>query len=395
MKQSKFSSMFLLALLLPAWLLAQGNNADENKIKAKVRSFFNANKNVLLGQDPDAALVAEQESDDIKLHGKPELGRNKQVLDKLKTEGIEYQKGQIVDIQYFDFSVSGNTAKIFAAAQYKLHFKAKQDAPEFTQYEELREFGFVQEKNKWVMSYQKLYPFGLKLNTTPDDSLQIKDLPVNKDNPAGKTGKIQNPVQSEEEGLAANNTNTERRTGGPSETTFMAGEPTRIFGTYNKTAAASYATTYAYNYNTANYRTYTANDCTNFISQCLKAGGWADAGNTLTRTANTSWYYSSLGTGFTTYTWAGAHNHYFFHKESGRSTVGAYVSSLRLGDIMQVSFANNGQIDHTVIVSKEDVSGADYVSYHSTNTLNKPVNQFVSDCGAGAAFYVWLLKSTF
>jgi hypothetical protein len=216
-------------------------------------------------------------------------------------------------------------------------------------------------------------------------------MPKMMDKPANETGN--NPVPENREGNAP--APGGRGPAADEMADLALQSPT---GTYNKTAAAAYAVKHATVYNTASYRTYTANDCTNFISQCLKAGGWSETGTSLSRTSNTTWLYSSLGESFTSYTWAGAHNHYFFHKETARSVAGAYISDLRLGDIMQVSFNGDGQIGHTVIVSKEDTNGTDYVSYHSTNTLNKPVTQFLSDVRAtspSALFYVWLVKATF
>ncbi len=383
----KLVTLLMSLLLISMQGAAQNSNADENKIKAKVRSYFNANKNVLLGTAVEAAFEQDADVDDMKVKGKSELDRNKKVRDDLKSQGVEYEKGQIVNVEYFDFTSNETSARIFATARYKLSFKAGPGAPEYTEYDELREFSFVKNKNKWEMQSQKLYPLGLKLNITPDDSLSVNDIPKMTDKPANASGKDPAPASGDGNAPAPEDK-------GPSAGDMAINTVQVPTGTYNKTAAANYALKYAMTGNTASYRTY-GNDCTNFISQCLAAGGWTGTGSALSRTSNTTWFYSSLGESFTTYTWAGAHNHYFFHKETARSTAGAYVSSLRLGDIMQVSFSNDGHIGHTVIVSKEDTNGTDYVSYHTTNTLNKPVTQFVSDCGATAAFYVWLVKATF
>ncbi len=379
--------LLTVALFICTNTSAQNANADENKVKAKVRSYFNANKNVLLGTATEAAFEQDTDVDDVKVKSKSELDRNKKVHDDLKGKGVEYEKGQIVNIDYFDFTSTETSARIFAAARYKMSFKAGSGAPEYAEYDELREFTFIKNKNKWEMESQKLYPLGLKLNITPDDSISVNDIPKMMDKPANATG--DNPAPENRDG------NTPAPGGrGPAADEMVDVTLPSPTGTYNKATAAAYAVKHAITYNTGGYRSY-GNDCTNFISQCLKAGGWSETGTSLSRTSNTTWLYSSLGEGFTSYTWAGAHNHYFFHKETARSTAGAYVSSLRLGDIMQVSFAGDGHIGHTVIVSKEDTNGTDYVSYHTTNTLNKPVTQFVSDCGASALFYVWLVKSTF
>ena len=386
MKQLKLMMVFCLLASVPLTTLAQ-DQADENKIKARVRSFFNANKNVLLGQAPDAALAAETDADDIREKGKPELDRHKQVADKLRSEGLEYAKGQILDIRYDQLTISGNTATLFATAVYKLHFKPKDGIPEFTQYDETREITLAKQGNKWVLTSQKLHIQGIP-GSGAKDSLPTTGLPALQDAPAGTTGRAIRSLHEERDGYAVNETAVQETTGGPLATEYP------WFVTYNRTAAANYAVTYAYTSNSASYRTY-GNDCTNFISQCLKAGGWTDAGGLLSRTANTSWFYGSFES-TTSYTWAGAHNHYFFHKESARSTAGTNVYVMSLGDVMHVDFSGDGHIDHTVIVSKEDAAtGNDFVSYHTTNVLNKPVSQFISDCGATAKFYVWRVKSSY
>jgi hypothetical protein len=390
MRQLKFNSVFILALLFPGWLMAQPTNADENKIKAKVRSFYNANKNVLLGQNPDAALLAEPESEDLKENGAPELNRHKQVADKLRTEGLEYAKGQILDIRYDQLTVSGSTATLFATATYKLHFKPKDGVPEFTQYDETRELAFSKQGNKWVMTSQKLHIMGVPWDAGKD-SLPTGRIPGSKGNPAQTTGKAQKIFHTEEDGYAFETTGGAQGKGGPLATGYLWVP----YVTYNRIAAANYANAYAINSNSGSYRTY-GNDCTNFVSQCLKAGGWTDAGGLLTRQENTSWFYGSFEA-TTSYPWAGAENHYWFHSASGRSTSGTSVYTMSLGDVLQADFGPtpDNNINHTVIVSKEDAAGNDFVSYHSNNTLNKPVSQFIAALPAGTSYYVWRVKSVY
>lgn len=388
MKLLKKFFLYLLFISSSFYSTAQ-NQAEENKIKAKVRSFFNANKNVFLGQNPDAALLSEPESDDIKLNGKAELERSKQVAVKLKTQGLEYEKGQILDIRYDNLNITADKATLFATAVYKLHFKHKEGVPEFTQYDETRELTFSKQTNKWILVNQKLYIQGIPWNSEKD-SIPTTTSP-DKGQPTQTMGKVILSQNIEEDFYASKNERSNLIKGGPLVSEYII-EPSV---TYNKIAAANYALAYATVSNSNNYRTY-GNDCTNFVSQCLKAGGWIEAGGVFSRTSNSSWFYGSYESS-TSYTWAGAENHYWFHQSTGRSTLATSVYNMSLGDVLQADFGPtpDNNINHTVIISKEDASGNDFVSYHSSNTLNKPMSQFISDCGPGTSFYGWRLKSIY
>lgn len=95
--------------------------------------------------------------------------------------------------------------------------------------------------------------------------------------------------------------------------------------TYDKLAATNYAETYAISPNTA-YKDMSANggggDCTNFVSQCVRAGG----GNNDT-TGSYTWWYNNQGTSSTTddtwvWTWASAYG--FNYAVRGNYTMSEY-----------------------------------------------------------------------
>jgi hypothetical protein len=72
--------------------------------------------------------------------------------------------------------------------------------------------------------------------------------------------------------------------------------PTASAFTYNRNTAAAYADTYYLNHNT-NYQYFANNDCTNFISQALQAGGVPNIGTTLTNSTvdPDAWYHLTTG----------------------------------------------------------------------------------------------------
>ncbi|MFI7438661.1 amidase domain-containing protein [Nonomuraea indica] len=138
------------------------------------------------------------------------------------------------------------------------------------------------------------------------------------------------------------------------------------------------------------FRTYD-NDCTNFMSQIVLAGGWTEVGAypINDRTSNSNWWYNSLGTFATTYTWAGAHNWYFFaQQESQRTSHIDNVYKALVTDIIQVDWsptgAPDGTLDHTMIVTDRD-PGDDglavelYLTYHTSNQKNKSLSRIKAE----------------
>lgn len=371
---------FLIMLFLPIVIWGQNTENDSKKIESRIWAFLNANKNTLLGKNNNGL---KKDSLDVYSDLQKELlkleNENEKILSDFKVNSIGYKNGKIISVEYLSKNINANSAEFSVNTNYKFNFNQKTGAPEYTEYNEIRVFNFVKDKNRWVLNSQRIVVNGLKQNNseTEDNKDIINDLPARI-----SVNNFNNNFDTKTS-IAQNNYEIAR---GPNFSKDF--QPVYY---YNQTAAANYALKYALSSNSSSYRTYT-NDCTNFISQCLTAGGWTETGSTLNRTQSDVWFYNSLSESLTSYTWAGANNHYQFHKVSGRSTMGTTTGQLRLGDILQVDFEGDGVVDHTVIVSKEDSTGADYVSYHTTNTLNKPLSQFISACGTSAKFYVWLVK---
>lgn len=150
---------------------------------------------------------------------------------------------------------------------------------------------------------------------------------------------------------------------------------------YNRNKAVDYAKKYALSPNPsfkyfADYETY-GGDCTNFISQCLFAGGapmsygteyawWYKKSNSI-NTQNDTWSIS----------WAVAHSLFWalkVNKERNyKGPKGLEVNSvneLELGDI--ISYENDeGVIYHTAIITSFGSSGP-LISQHTFDALNIP-----------------------
>ncbi|MEV4643202.1 amidase domain-containing protein [Actinoplanes sp. NPDC049548] len=132
----------------------------------------------------------------------------------------------------------------------------------------------------------------------------------------------------------------------------------------------NYARKYAKKYNPS-YRAFKEEDCTNFVSQALRAGGWKD---------DYGWYWSSdnwwYNSDHQTYTWAGADNWSRFAKK--RTTHLDNVWKMLPGDVLQADWDANGTKDHTMIVTKVS-KGEVYLSYHSNDELDKPLSRIIRE----------------
>ncbi len=164
-------------------------------------------------------------------------------------------------------------------------------------------------------------------------------------------------------------------------------EPNDPLVSVNRNSVAVYALTYWSSYNT-NYRSF-PNDCTNFTSQALKYGGWTMISGLYT--LDSVWWYNSLNQ---SRTWAGAHNFYYFARNySGRASRAPYISSLRVGDMLQADLDANGNIEHSMIVTKVS-NGVPYLTYHTTNTKNKSFTE-IQRSYPNARWYGWNLYSSY
>lgn len=152
----------------------------------------------------------------------------------------------------------------------------------------------------------------------------------------------------------------------------------RIAG-YNAIAARNYAYR---NYNTQNkaYNYYGSNggDCTNFVSQCLYAGGMKET--IPSRVPNgingTSSYWYSLKPNVST-AWirvADFHS-YWAPKVPDANYEGDTTVSRngKVGDVVQIRYAGTLKRWHTMIITKKD-SKQVYLSGHTTNRKDHPIS---------------------
>lgn len=177
----------------------------------------------------------------------------------------------------------------------------------------------------------------------------------------------------------------------------------RLLQRYSRAAAAAYARTWAMRDNPA-YGRIEPNDCTNFVSQALIAGGWTMSGGSCSdRKDKNAWWFNPMecrwvgGRPWATevkasFTWGGAQNLYWFMKASGRGAEVPDPMDLEIGDVLQMDMGsghyNAGHIGHSMIVTGK--SAADLLlSYHEDHHLDEPLSAIKSRYPS-ATWYPWM-----
>lgn len=136
-----------------------------------------------------------------------------------------------------------------------------------------------------------------------------------------------------------------------------------FFFRYNRLRAVQYAERWWNDYNPF-YKKFDV-DCTNFISQCLHAGGAPMAGYP-DRTSgwwmeNNNWSYS----------WSVANALRWYLPGAKRGLRAVEVESpeqLLLGDVICYDFEGDGRINHSTIVTAKDAYGMPLVNAHTSNS---------------------------
>jgi hypothetical protein len=154
---------------------------------------------------------------------------------------------------------------------------------------------------------------------------------------------------------------------------------------YDYKAMAAYAEKYwnVYNKDYPDFNNHTAGgDCTNFVSQSLKAGGWKHVPGYVYD--YTKWFGNA---DIQSDSFVGVNEWSWFAQNSKRTTPLANVYQLEVGDVLQMDFDRDGSKDHTMIVTAKS-NGVPYVTYHSNNTLRRSVSSLVSSYPT-AYFYAY------
>ena len=158
---------FFLMLFLPMLVWGQNNVNDTKKIETRIWAFLNSNKNSLLGKNNNGLKTDSLEVySDLQTELKNLENTNSKILSDFKSNSIGYKNGKILSIEYLSKNISQNTANFTVNTTYKFNFKQKAGAPEYTEYNEVRFFNFIKDKNRWVLESQRILVNGLLKNNS-------------------------------------------------------------------------------------------------------------------------------------------------------------------------------------------------------------------------------------
>ena len=145
---------------------------------------------------------------------------------------------------------------------------------------------------------------------------------------------------------------------------------------YNPDAAVDYAHRWAFKRN-PKYGDFEemGGDCTNFVSQCLIAGGAVMNG-----TKDVGWFYYSMNSRAAAWTSA-AHLYRFLVNNRGRGPFGHEIAleEVRAGDIVQLKFAGKSDFSHSLMVVAADAPAMPVnirIAAHSYDCDERPLNTY-------------------
>ncbi|MCS1351711.1 amidase domain-containing protein [Mechercharimyces sp. CAU 1602] len=139
---------------------------------------------------------------------------------------------------------------------------------------------------------------------------------------------------------------------------------------YNRWAAKQYAEKWWNGYN-PRYQKFEV-DCTNFVSQCMRAGGIRldERGS-----RSQGWWYRGQGTSSDqwSFSWAVAHSLRYYLLSGGvmKAKRVETAMQLQIGDIICYDWEGDGKWNHNTIVTTHDGAGMPLVNAHTINSYHR------------------------
>jgi hypothetical protein len=269
---------------------------------------------------------------------------------RLARLGEKYSKGSTT-VTLDATRVKGRTAKAAVTETTTLTYdKARGDAPGSTRFQARHELTFTADRHgDWRLTGIRDTDQGLAVNQTGEP-------PV-----APMTAKTAGPTPSAPK----------------ASTTYPGPASPKNFTAsgLDYQAMAAYAKRHWSNYNPA-YPDFggqgAGGDCTNFVSQSLKAGGWKHLSGYVYD--YTKWFGNA---DIQSHSFVGVNEWSWFAQNSKRTTSLTNVYQLDVGDVLQVDFDADGSKDHTMIVTSRS-RGVPYLTYHSVNTNSRSVASVIA-----------------
>ncbi|MFJ9741293.1 amidase domain-containing protein [Streptomyces sp. NPDC101166] len=275
------------------------------------------------------------------------LDRRKATLAKL---GEKYSSGS-TSVTLNATNVKGRTAKVAVTETTTLTYaKVRGGEPQATGFQARHELTFTADKHgNWQLTGIRDTDDGVAVNQTDRPAVAPRVGTTGSTTPAAPKASTTYPGPANAKNFSASGLD------------------------YN--AMAAYAKKYWSSYNPAypNFNGHGAGgDCTNFVSQSLKAGGWKHVPGYVYD--YTKWFGNNE---IQSDSFVGVNEWSWFAQNSKRTTSLANVYQLDVGDVLQMDFDRDGSKDHTMIVTSKS-RGVPYLTYHSTNTYSRSLQSILA-----------------
>jgi len=165
-----------------------------------------------------------------------------------------------------------------------------------------------------------------------------------------------------------------------------------VNGTYDRARASNYAMIYGPLSGENGYRDF-GNNCTNFVSQCMRAGGWHYVFGYYK--SSNAWWYDGVTPPYATRTWSGSENFYWFIRNSGRGLYLGNIWDMIAGDVVQYDEDKDGFINHSQICHYRSSSGMLYMAQHSDNYAWRPLSNVLATPTARGWIYSHRLRTSY
>jgi hypothetical protein len=341
------------------------------------RAALNARNHVIVTGNEDEAIQRESLAGDIGAV-RQQFPRARIMREVAREVGISYPRAANSEMAVTKATIQGDRATLEITSRLRRDIHGPPGHPAATIEADDYVIQYVQENGRWRISEMRWISDWDK-TATPPPGITYPPLPAGT-TPTATDKAGHTPLQARPR--PADGPRAER-TVAPGLFRMASTRPTRAFGSYSPSVAVKYSYDWVWGYNPAYVRF--SNDCTNFVSQALKAGGWTETG--WIKYSDGAWYYSSPEP---SWTWGGAQNLFDFIQGSGRAwKIAPSIYDLWEGDVVQFKFPNDTNIHHTMIVSKV-VNGNPYVNYHSGPAQDKLLMEFIR-LYPGGTTYGWLL----
>ncbi|MEN8649103.1 amidase domain-containing protein [Streptomyces sp. 21So2-11] len=358
--------------------------AEESALLESAKTYF-AGENAITVEGGPAAATRKAESlkvaDTFRATRDNRMEAREQLQSINDLAGVRYSAVDTELTPVGKARTEGDTARIGVLEHTEYTFAGSKDAP--YSYTVRHELSFVRADGGWALAKISTQdgPADLatpnKLDPTELSAAQkaAKELRAGA---ANGEKKLTDPAQKQQ--------SSRERGAGPK------GEGARPLAAYDYTAMVNFATKYAKPVPKDNVPYIRdTNDCTNFVSQALKAGGWERVLGWYR--SDSAWWYTGNPWPFPkhSYTWGGAPNwQRFARDESERVYALSGPAGLGIADVVQFEifgYSDPGQPGHTMMVTDFTPDWMPKMSYHSTDTLNRPLSEIIAEHSGGEKFW--------